>query len=75
MARCVIPLTQPLQYRVGNVPILRALFEQFDIRGIMIHHCQWMYDNAWWVKKYFPERQDRGFAAHRGIHVPRRLPA
>ena len=51
----VIPLTQPLQYRVGDVPILRALFEQFDIRGIMIHHCQWMYDNAWWVKKYFPD--------------------
>ena len=21
----------------------------------MIHHCQWMYDNAWWVKKYFPD--------------------
>ena len=51
----VLPLTQPMQYRVGDVPILRALFEQFDIRGIMIHHCQWMYDNAWWVKKYFPD--------------------
>lgn len=51
----VIPLTMPLQYRVGDAPILRALFEQFDIRGIMIHHCQWMYDNAWWVKQYFPD--------------------
>lgn len=51
----VIPLTMPLQYRVGDVPVLRALFEQFDIRGIMIHHCQWMYDNAWWVKQYFPD--------------------
>ena len=51
----VLPLTQPLQDRVGDAPILRALFEQFDIRGVVIHHCQWMYDNAWWVKKYFPD--------------------
>lgn len=51
----VIPLTQPLQERVGDAPLLRALFEQFDIRGILIHHCQWMYDRCWWVKRYFPQ--------------------
>lgn len=51
----VLPLTQPLQERAGDAPILRALFEQFDIRGVVIHHCQWMYDNAWWVKRYFPD--------------------
>ena len=51
----VLPLTQPLQERVGDPTILRALFEQFDIRGILIHHCQWMYDRAWWVKQYFPK--------------------
>ena len=51
----VMPLTQPLQDRVGDAPVLRALFEQFDVRGVVIHHCQWMYDNAWWVKKYFPD--------------------
>ena len=51
----VIPLTQPLQDRVGDAPVLRALFEQFDIRAVVIHHCQWMYDKVWWVKTYFPE--------------------
>lgn len=50
----VLPLIRPLQERVGDIPILRALFEQFDVRGIAIHHCQWMYDRLWWVKKYFP---------------------
>lgn len=51
----VMPLTHPMQERVGDVPILRALFEQFDIRGVLIHHCQWMYDRAWWVKRYYPQ--------------------
>lgn len=51
----LLPLTMPLQDRVGDVPLLRALFEQFNIVGVLIHHCQWMYDNAWWVKHYFPE--------------------
>ncbi|WEV58854.1 glycosyltransferase [Bifidobacterium sp. ESL0728] len=51
----LLPLTAPLQERPGDAPLLRALFEHFDIRGILIHHCQWMYDRAWWVKKYFPQ--------------------
>ncbi|QOL34938.1 glycosyltransferase [Bifidobacterium lemurum] len=51
----LLPLTMPLQERVGDAPLLRALFEQFNIAGILIHHCQWMYDNAWWVKKFFPQ--------------------
>ena len=50
----VMPLTQPLQERPGDVPILRALFEQFDVRGVVVHHCQWMYDRAWWVRRFFP---------------------
>ncbi|WEV73871.1 glycosyltransferase family 4 protein [Bifidobacterium sp. ESL0798] len=50
----LLPLTAPLQERPGDAPLLRALFEHFDIKGILIHHCQWMYDRAWWVKKYFP---------------------
>ena len=51
----LLPLTMPLQDRVGDAPLLRALFEQFNVVGVLIHHCQWMYDNAWWVKHYFPE--------------------
>lgn len=51
----VLPLTFPMQERIGDEPLLRALFEQFSIQGILIHHNQWMYDRVWWVKKYFPE--------------------
>lgn len=51
----LLPMTMPVQERPGDSPVLRALFEQFDIAGILIHHCQWMYDNAWWVKTHFPE--------------------
>ena len=51
----LLPMTMPVQERPGDSPVLRALFEQFDIAGILIHHCQWMYDNAWWVKTYFPK--------------------
>lgn len=51
----LLPMTMPVQERPGDSPVLRALFEQFDIAGILIHHCQWMYDNAWWVKAHFPQ--------------------
>lgn len=51
----VMNLTFPVQERPGDEPLLRALFEQFNIRGILIHHCQWMYDRLWWVKKYFSD--------------------
>lgn len=51
----VLPLTPPVQECWADVPLLRSLFEQFDIRGIAIHHCQWLYDHIWWVKRYFPQ--------------------
>ena len=51
----LLPMTMPVQERPGDSPVLRALFEQFDIAGILIHHCQWMYNNAWWVKAHFPK--------------------
>lgn len=51
----VINLTFPTQDRPGDEPLLRALFEQYNVRGVLIHHSQWMYDRLWWVKKYFPE--------------------
>lgn len=50
----VMNLTFPTQDRPGDEPLLRALFEQFDVRGVLIHHSQWMYDRLWWVKRYFP---------------------
>ena len=51
----VLNLTAPLQERPGDATLLRALFEQFTIRGVFIHHCQWLYNWSWWIKKYFPK--------------------
>lgn len=51
----ILPLTPPVQEFWADVPLLRSLFEQFDIRAISIHHCQWLYDHIWWVKKYYPQ--------------------
>lgn len=53
----VINLTFPNQDRPGDEPLLRSLFEQFNVRGVLVHHNQWMYDRLWWVKKYFPSTQ------------------
>lgn len=51
----LLPMTMPLQENVGDPVILRALFEQFNVIGVLVHHCQWMYDRLWWVKRYFPQ--------------------
>lgn len=53
----VLNLTFPAQEGIGDFPLLRALFEQYDIRGVMIHHNQWMYDRIWWVKRFYPRTQ------------------
>ena len=50
----VLCLTMPIQDRIGDNPLLRALFEQFDVRGVLVHHCQWLYDALWRIKKYYP---------------------
>ncbi|EFH72165.1 glycosyltransferase [Gardnerella vaginalis 5-1] len=51
----VLPLTPPIREYWADVPLLRSLFEQFEIKAIAIHHCQWLYDHIWWVKQFFPE--------------------
>lgn len=50
----VLCLTFPIQERPGDEPLLRSLVEQFDIKGVLVHHCQWLYDRLWWIKKYRP---------------------
>lgn len=37
-------------------PILaRAVLENFDLRGVVIHHCSWLYRSLPWVKQQRPE--------------------
>lgn len=54
-AALVLPLSRPIEPHPGAVPVLDALYERYDIRGILIHHCQWMYDQLSWVKRTHPE--------------------
>ncbi len=51
----VINLSLPTQERPGDEPLLRALFEQFRVRGVLIHHSTWMYERLWWAKRYYPQ--------------------
>ena len=51
----VLTLTFPLEEPNCDEPLLRALFERFEIRGVLIHHCQWLYDRLYWVKHFYPQ--------------------
>lgn len=53
----VLPLTFPVQQRLGDEPLLRALVEAFDIRGVLVHHCQWLYDRLPWLKENRPKAE------------------
>jgi glycosyltransferase involved in cell wall biosynthesis len=50
----VLPLTFPTQNRIGDEPVLRGILENFDVRGVMLHHCQWLYDRLPWIKHSRP---------------------
>ena len=51
----VLPLTRPVEGHPGAVPLLEALYRRYDIKGILVHHCQWMYDQLRWVKQHHHE--------------------
>lgn len=51
----VLTLTHPLLSRTGDEPLLRALLELFDVKGVLLHHCQWLYDRLPWLKANRPE--------------------
>ncbi|WP_449277090.1 glycosyltransferase [Leucobacter sp. GX24907] len=36
-------------------PLARALLENFAFRGIVIHHCSWLYRSLPWIKEQRPE--------------------
>ncbi len=51
----LLPLTIPLQRWHGDEPLLRFLSETYQIRGIMLHHCAWLYACLPWFNEYMPE--------------------
>ncbi len=36
---------------------LRALFDRYDIRGVHVHHCTWLYQRLPWIRAQFPGTQ------------------
>ena len=48
-----LPLTSPWEDG-EDATLLNALFEQFDIRGIHVHHCSWLYERLPWIRARWP---------------------
>ncbi|WP_204572935.1 glycosyltransferase [Collinsella intestinalis] len=51
----ILPLAHPQEEVSCDEPLLRALFERFEICGVLIHHCQWLYDRTYWIKHFYPK--------------------
>ncbi|MFJ4997550.1 glycosyltransferase [Microbacterium sp. NPDC088619] len=47
----LIPFSEPTveSQTAGVEPLLRALLRTFDVRGVVIHHNQWLYDRVAWI--------------------------
>lgn len=50
-----IPLTHPCDQPAATEPLLRHILETFDVRGVFVHHCQWLYDRLPWIRNSRPE--------------------
>lgn len=46
----VLCLSHPTTSYPGDDLLLRAIVEQFDVRGVLVHHCQWLYDRLAWLR-------------------------
>jgi glycosyltransferase involved in cell wall biosynthesis len=46
----VLCLDHPMAGFPGDDPLLRSLVEVFDVRGVLVHHCQWLYDRLQWLQ-------------------------
>lgn len=47
----LIPFSEPTvdSQTAGIEQLLRALLRTFDVRGVVIHHNQWLYDRVAWI--------------------------
>lgn len=50
----LIPLSHPLGLPPMAEPLLEGLAANFDIAGVFIHHCSWLYDRLSWLKALNP---------------------
>jgi glycosyltransferase involved in cell wall biosynthesis len=48
-----LPLTSRRLYG-KDAALLNSVFEQFDVRGIHVHHCTWLYERLPWIRTRWP---------------------
>jgi glycosyltransferase involved in cell wall biosynthesis len=48
-----VPVTSPMEPH-QDAALLNGLFDQYDIRGIHVHHCTWLYERLPWLRARFP---------------------
>lgn len=53
----LIPFSEPtvVSQTAGVEPLLRGLLRTFDVRGVVIHHNQWLYDRVAWIAASRPD--------------------
>lgn len=53
----VIPFSEPTveSQTPGTEQVLRGILRNFDVRGIVVHHNQWLYDRLHWVALSRPD--------------------
>ncbi|GAB3612431.1 glycosyltransferase family protein [Humibacter ginsengisoli] len=50
----VVPLTHPIGQPENQEPVLDAIARNWDVRGVFVHHCRWLYDRLPWLKRRLP---------------------
>lgn len=52
----LIPMSEPtaLSQTPGGEQLMRAILENFDVRGVVVHHNQWLYDRLPFIKASRP---------------------
>lgn len=53
----VLPLSFPTgrSQTHGVEELLRGIFATFDVRGVVVHHNQWLYDRLHWIARSRPD--------------------
>ena len=53
----LIPFSEAthLSQTPGVEPLLRTLLRLYDVRGVVVHHNQWLYDRLAWIRRNRPE--------------------
>ena len=50
----IVPLTQPV-LRERDAAFLNGILSSYDVRGVHVHHCTWLYERLPWIKSVHPE--------------------